>query len=528
MDIARSISGAVDKARLGGREHGARIVASGRILYVAAGSPAELDAFLRAVAVGAQCVLGAGAPPQLPPASARSDDFSPLASGSASPAGAWSGSVSGGGSSVAALREGFLQQRAGAVARGSGFVLPSSVDVDGPPEVGSELRVRGANLDNLCVAWFRLPGHGAPLPDVERDVSLDPALRFIPGATAQTYTVTPADVGLRLGCSVRPAAGGGGRWSVVAAPVTALDEAAPCVRLRLRGHTHGKYCDRRVRVCTAIGRYREGEVLDVVPRGSAAGAGGALVGGASVVWYRSAVLVAPDGAPGSAAAGDLAGLAFVRVAARPVADLPPAPPDYEPAPSLAAIKRSLALTGASAPEPAGGARAYPLFAADEGAMLVAALVPAGAAAPAAVFPYAAGARAAGVLALSLPVGPIEPAPPRAREIWIEGDARVGALLLGNVYYYGGSEGHSVVSWVAVGDDGETRDVKAPVRSAPPAAAPLPDAGAPPGAPGDAHPRALRVTRELEGCLIKFRVQPVRADGDEGYLESSRPSAEVVA
>jgi hypothetical protein len=125
----------------------------------------------------------------------------------------------------------------------------------------------------------------------------------------------------------------------------------------------------------------------------------------------------------------------------------------------------------------------------------------------------------------VPVGLVEPAPPRAREVWLEGEPAVGALLVGHVYFHGGREAHSVVSWVAVGDDGETRVVKPPAESAPPAAAPLPPAGAPPGA-ADAHPRALRLTPDLRGCEIKFKVQPVRADGEVGDLVSSRPTRSV--
>ena len=102
---------------------------------------------------------------------------------------------------------------------------------------------------------------------------------------------------------------------------------------------------------------------------------------------------------------------------------------------------------------------------------------------------------------------------------------MGTLLQGCVYYYGGWEGRSSVSWVAIGSDGETREVKACAPSPSPDVAPLPGAGS--GSAGDAHPRALRVTEDLLGCILKFKVQPVRWDGDEGHQESSRPTAEVV-
>ena len=62
--------------------------------------------------------------------------------------------------------------------------------------------------------------------------------------------------------------------------------------------------------------------------------------------------------------------------------------------------------------------------------------------------------------------------------------------------------------------------------APPSEAPLPSGAEPAGGAADAHPRALRLTPQLRGCLIKFRLRPVRSDGNEGHVESSRPTQEV--
>ncbi len=45
---------------------------------------------------------------------------------------------------------------------------------------------------------------------------------------------------------------------------------------------------------------------------------------------------------------------------------------------------------------------------------------------------------------------------------------------------------------------------------------------------DDHPRALRLTAAQAGCIIKFRIKPVRSDGDEGHTEGSRPTGEVGA
>ena len=433
--------------------------------------------------------------------------------------------------------------------------LPHTVDVDGPPEVGAELRVRGAGpIEGLCVAWFRLPGSpSTPLPSTSADVTAEAGFSLIPGAVAATYTVTSGDVGFRLGATVRPAVGSGGRWGLQASPVRLPAPEQPGLRLRLRPHVHTKYCDRRVRVCTAVGRYREGEVIEVLARGPAADDGGGSGGesprpapGLVVHWYRSERLVGGGGGgapPGSARSsvdsaeegsrrgstdgggGDarcIADLPFTRVDVRPVSDLPPAPPDSMPAPSIAVIKAALAPRAAPAQPPRGGFQACPLFVEDVGCLVLAILLPEGAPPPPIIRPAAP---PAGVL-VSVPVGPVEPAPPRARELWVEGTPAVGALLVGCTYYYGGLEGESVCSWVAIGEDGESREVKEPRPCPPPSAAPLPTGAEPIGSAADSHPRALRLTPQLRGCLIKFRLQPVRCDGNAGHVESSRPTVEV--
>ena len=516
--VSGSVYGPIDCSKLGGREHGARIISGGRALYVSAESSADLDVFLRALSTSVK----KPAPPASVPLAGWCDASGSDSGGNNSPAmtaGIWEGSVSGGSVSFAALRESALSARASASA--VGLLMPFAIDIDGSPEVGSELRVRGANLENLCVAWFRASGD-ILLLDPGRDITADANVRFIPGATQHTYRLTLEDNGFRLGCSARPAAGTGGRWSVQAEAVRTVDAAVTSVRLALRPHVHNKYCDRRVRVCTSAGRYREGEILELVLRGPTEKF--------TVAWYRSAALVAPDGGEGAAASvhgdGQLSGLSFRRVVARPVEDLPPSPPDAAPAPSIVEIKASLTRIPPTF-EPAGGARLYPIFSSDEGTMLLAAIVPNGMAVPEEVYPYYPASVPTGVV-VSLPIGPVEAAPPRAREIWVEGEARVGALLLGNVYYYGGREQHCICSWVSIGDNGESREIKMPTVSRPVSLSPLPAQNSPAGGPGDAHPRALRISPDLMGCLIKFRVQPVRADSDEGHLESSRPTKEVSA
>ncbi len=90
------------------------------------------------------------------------------------------------------------------------------------------------------------------------------------------------------------------------------------------------------------------------------------------------------------------------------------------------------------------------------------------------------------------------------------------------------QGASNVSWVAIDDDGNLIEVKPPTPSPPASSvAPLPDlTTASTGSDVYAHPRVLRVTEAHRGCSFKFRVQPVRSDGNEGHMESSRPTGDV--
>jgi PH domain len=251
-----------------------------------------------------------------------------------------------------------------------------------------------------------------------------------------------------------------------------------------------------------------------------------------------------------------------RVRPRPLEGLPTPPPDHIPSPPFPEITRGIAaLTGPrgdllrsmglipadSAGRCSGDAyphsNLYPLCRDDVGRLLCAALMPADASEPNFLYPADLNAGAAGaglgsvagslggsysdrhgnpitsILAVSLPAGPIDAAPPKAREIWVEGTQAVGSLLIGKCFYFGGYEGQSKVSWTAITDDGDTVEIKPPT----PALA-LPDGEQ--TAVDDSHPRVLRLTEKEKGCLIKFKVQPIRSDGDEGHGEASRPTSEI--
>jgi hypothetical protein len=260
---------------------------------------------------------------------------------------------------------------------------------------------------------------------------------------------------------------------------------------------------------------------------------------------------------------------YRRIRPRPADLVPTPPPDHAVSPTVDGVRAQVrALTCsrsallAAAGRPSGGAAheyphspLYPLCRDDIGRAIVAAVLRADcwepdfiapAPAPAAGAGAGAGAPATaangrlppaphfthwdgtpidGLVSVSLPAGPVDPAPPKAREIWIAGAQHAHALLTGRAFYFGGYEGASVVSWVAITDDGATVELKPPTPCAP---LPDDDGGGDAQPPADDHPRALRLREEQRGCLIKFKIQPVRSDGDEGHTEASRPTAEIAA
>ena len=477
--------------------------------------------------------------------------------------------------------------------------LPTALSIEGWPVVGEELRLvcsaEGAPLDACSPQWVRLLGGGGVAVDPPASSDLTAVSKNIPSATAATYAITAEDVGSRLGCVVRVVGGGvsGTRWALQSRPVVAAEgKATPTLALTLQPHEHNKYCDRRIRVCTSAGKYREGAVLVATPPPPTSPATAAAGGGGVLAWYRSERVVSrhhPVGEEGggggssSAHAGSIvqpsawcSGLThgggspasgpgpLYRVHPRPLHHLPPAPPDHAPAVPIVDLKVKLASMAApwppSSPFEPSSPLSYPLFAEDTGCVIAAAWVAAGAPPPPVLLPPATAAAATddsgryvlspSVKLLSRCVGPIEAAPPRAREIWIEGDAVVGGTLTGHYFYFGGLEGPTEVSWVAIDDAGDVVELR------PPQALPTPSlaaykamaytsssgggggaavydasaggTGSGGGGLDGAHPAVLRLTGGHLGSLVKFKVRPVRIDGDEGHAESSRPTGEVTA
>jgi hypothetical protein len=177
--------------------------------------------------------------------------------------------------------------------------------------------------------------------------------------------------------------------------------------------------------------------------------------------------------------------------------------------------------------------------------------------------------APGQAPLQLPaVGPVEPAPPRFREVWLEcappqphtaGDGAgddaarpsmtlesqspppppppppltptpvVGGLLLARSHYYGGvPAAECLVTWIRVAPDG-TRSETAPRCCTP--HTPVPPAAVAAGTPhgvSDVDPRVYRLPPSDVGAMYKVHMTPVRlGDGESGAPSTSRPTAEAV-
>lgn len=97
-----------------------------------------------------------------------------------------------------------------------------------------------------------------------------------------------------------------------------------------------------------------------------------------------------------------------------------------------------------------------------------------------------------------------------RELWIEGDAQVGGLLVAKSYYFGGVQGDSEFWWMRIDSEGERTDITEPTMCD--VTKPLPDPNSPAG-DADVDPRVHRVTEADLGCCIKVVCRPRRADGE---------------
>jgi hypothetical protein len=348
------------------------------------------------------------------------------------------------------------------------------------------------------------------------------------------------------GATLSPRQGGGGSGTAAA---RRRDSAVALASIAVLPHHHTVYCDRKRQVCTAEGAVREGNRLlitsqplglpgpsDDVPQPAA---------GVVVTWYRSAL---PGDASQPAAAQPTAehhplhpesytdastGNRMVRVPARALADVfsaPAAPHLTVPADADARAAYREVLASLRAPDAAMQATS-PLYSAATALRLLRAETAIALAHP---LQYACGLADVGRYVSAMvtvpghgtvhvpAVGPVEAAPPRIRELWVEGAPRVGATLVARSAYYGGEPGPCDFSWIRVDAEGNRTETE-PQRAVP--TAPLAaDAGG--GGGDDTDPRCLRLTPADVGCAFKVTCEPVRADGVRGAPTTSKPTADV--
>ena len=258
------------------------------------------------------------------------------------------------------------------------------------PKMKSDFRLVNARVFELLTTWF----------GIEHD---SPIIRW-DGAGA-------AAIGDR------------NAWRVEAA---ARSSSSAAVEVELLPHQHTKFCDRRQRVCTAEGKFRERETVR------------ANVTSASVErsmsWFRVH------------GGGDL-------------------------------VERI---------DDASGCDEYVLSVADIGCSVRAKLV------------------SSDGTVWSAPTAPVEAAPPKTI-LSIEGDAVVGSVLHAKSEYWGGIEGGSEFWWIRV-RRGKREHATDPATGAAAAHFTL--------GPDDA------------GCRFKVKCRPVRSDGMEGEVVTSKPSQTV--
>jgi hypothetical protein len=130
-------------------------------------------------------------------------------------------------------------------------------------------------------------------------------------------------------------------------------------------------------------------------------------------------------------------------------------------------------------------------------------------------------------------GPVEPGPPRCREVWVEGEAVAGGVLTANAWYWGGEPGSCAFHWVRVSSEGDRKtfdprsaELSDPLDAAAITAALSGAAASESGLPTDG--RIMPVTAEDVGCKFKVTAEPARNDGMVAERTSSRPSKAVVA
>ena len=332
--------------------------------------------------------------------------------------------------------------------------------------------------------------------------------------------------------------------------------------IKLEPHVHTLLCDRKEKVCTAVGKFRERETLSIM---ATLANGSVIKPPGRCLWYRgkpkkcakvddpenAIAWVVIRGGNGSQGQLDGAGVSW-QVAAEAsgavshntdakLSERGAATTKSTAAATEAAVssreKRKHGATGVAA-EAAKSATAastasstskearakqqqkqnfaatvspeYVIRAEDEGYWIRGAFVPL----------FEDGSQ--GEPIFSKAVGPMEVAPPKAIGLQIVGECRCDSVLKASLRYWGGTQGHSEYWWLRI-RNGRRENITDPT-PVPNPEIPLLDAINPldfEKLQGD--PCYLVLGQDDVGCTFKAKCRPIRNDGERGEVATSRAS-----
>ena len=113
------------------------------------------------------------------------------------------------------------------------------------------------------------------------------------------------------------------------------------------------------------------------------------------------------------------------------------------------------------------------------------------------------------------LGPVLPGPPRMLDLRVEGKHfQVGECVRAEGQYIGGKEGLSEYWWFKI-MKGKRIQLSEPLSVLN-------------NEPGNVDPRVYMLQEEDVGCVLKVKCRPIRSDGHEGEIFTSKPSAVVVS
>ena len=326
-----------------------------------------------------------------------------------------------------------------------------------------------------------------------------------------------------------------------AVPIRELPQRQPhvCIDTHLcivaQTHVHSlQRCDRSKRVCTAQGRFREGEALRAV----AVPAEEERFVDASAATIFGDVIAAASTGKRSALPGVEAELATLKPSvdalqwwrseggpwdlsdAAAYCALPP-PEQHEAPERWSALLASMVPISAAEGGITRAGEPYELAVVDIGRCI-------GVSPFRSTGPMAGDAR----LAADTCVGPIESAPPFISKVEIavldpdrdstaafvpQSQFKEGQTVYAQPTYFGGVPGRHIFRWMAISAKGIRVDVVLPTICEQPRS--------PPGS-YEGDPRVLFLSKELAGCKLKVKIVAFRSDGADGNDMSSKPSRAV--